>query len=185
MLHRLALRSVCVVGVLLGSLLAPGADAAEKWGPFRGRIVDVETGEPIPGAAILVVWYEAVHTLAQTNEKFFDAREAKADVEGRFEISRLSPPFFGFRIFPPGFTYFAPGYAAHSEIVTPPDGQAFVEPTVVRMRRLKTRQELWEKSRARPGGVPDEKMPGFIRAINVENRMLGLDPIGPRPERQP
>jgi hypothetical protein len=52
------------------------------------------------------------------------------------------------------------------------------------MRRLKTRRELMTKRRARPGGVPDEHMPGFLRAINIERTMLGLGQIGPAPGDQ-
>ncbi|MGH7324143.1 MAG: hypothetical protein ACREJ9_05785 [Candidatus Rokuibacteriota bacterium] len=147
--------------------------------------MDVETGEPIPGAAILVVWYELIPHPVQTNQKFYDALEAVTDAEGRFEVPRRPPPFFDFRIRLAGVTYFAPGYVVHTEVVTPPNGQPFVDPTVVRMRRLKTRQELWEKSRARPSKVPDEKMPGFIKAINAENKTLGLGPIGPPAGKQP
>src|SRR5207249_575775 len=66
-----------------------GPFEGEKWGPFRGQIVDAETGQPIVGAVVLVVWWEAVFTPIQTNRKFYDAREALTDAEGRFEAPRL------------------------------------------------------------------------------------------------
>jgi len=153
------------------------AHAREKWGPFRGQLVDAETGAPIAGAAVLVVWYEAVPTPVQTNQRFYEALETVTDAAGRFAVPRLTPPFFSFRIFPPQITYFAPGYEPYKKVVTPPDGEPFVAPTVVQMRRLKTRQELWEKSRSRPGDVPLEMMVEFTKAINVERRMLGLKPL--------
>ena len=59
-----------------------------------------------------------------------------------------------------------------------PDGQRFVAPTIVQMRRLKTREELWEKSRPLPEMVPSEKMQAWIRAVNLERQMLGLSPEG-------
>lgn len=187
MRRKLPVPTACLIGILL-SLAACGlAQALEKWGPFRGQIVDAETSEPIAGAVVLVIWWEAVPTPVQTNQKFYDAKEAVTDAEGRFEVPRLTPPFFTFRIFPPQITYFAPGYAPQAKAVTPPDGQPFVDPTVVKMRRLKTREELWQKSRSRPAGVPLEKMTELTKAINVERRMLGLEPlpIGPEPRRQP
>ena len=172
-----------LLGVLVASLLPSTAGAVEKWGPFRGRIVDVETGEPIAGVAVLVMWWENVPNPVQGQRKFFEARETTTDAEGRFEVPRFSPPFFEFRILPPEIMLFAPGYVEQSESVTPPPptGQPFVDPTEIRMRRLKTRQELREKRRARPSSVPDDKMSGLIRAINIERRMLGLGEIGPTP----
>lgn len=176
MRRTLAVQAMCLAGILLGFISAPPVEALEKWGPFRGQLVDVETGRPIVGAAVLVVWYEAVPTPVQTNQKFYDARETVTDAEGRFEVARLSPPFFSFRIFPPQLSYFAPGYVAQAEVVTPPDGQPFVAPTVVQMRRLKTREELWQKSRGWPAMVPPEKMREFIKAVNMERGLLGLSP---------
>ncbi len=147
----------------------------EKWGPFRGQLIDVETGQPIAGAVILVVWWEAVFTPIQTNREFYDAREAVTDADGRFEVPRYAPPFFTFRFFRPDIIYFAPGYAAHSEVVTPPDGEPFVDPTVIQLRRLKTREERIKSLPSRPS-IPVEKMPQFIRAMNVERLAVGFSP---------
>ncbi len=161
----------------------------EKWGPFRGQIVDLETGQPIPGAVAVVIWWEAVFTPVQTNQKFYEAREAVTDADGRFEVLRLTPPFFGFRIFRPGVMIFAPGYKWEATIVTPPEGEPFVAPTVIQMRRIKTREELRKKDRSRPGGVPLEKLMELTKAVNVERQMLGLKPLPlptqPEERRQP
>ncbi len=167
---------VCLA-LVLGLSWSGGAAAQEKWGPFRGQLVDVETGQPIAGAAVLVIWWKGILNPVQGAEKFYDAREAVSDAQGRFEVPRRRPPFFRLGILPPQLTYFAPGYKPVAEVVTPPDGQPFVAPTVVQMRRLKTRQELLEKSRARPAGVPLEKMTELTKAVNTESRMLGLDKL--------
>jgi hypothetical protein len=162
----------------LGAILIWGpAEALEKWGPFRGQIVDAETGQPIAGAVVLVVWWEAVPTPVQTNRKFYDARETVTDAEGRFEVPRRPPPFFGFRIFPPRVTYIAPGYAAQDEVVTPPDGQPLVASTVVKMRRLTTKEERVKNQRRYPPSIPAAKMPRLLQALNRERAALGLEPI--------
>jgi hypothetical protein len=182
--RRLSKLAASAMFALAASTLHPtGADAADTWGPFRGRIVDMDTGAPIPGVAVLVVWWELVPNPVQGQRRFFDARETITDVQGRFEVPRLSAPLFGFRIPSPEVILFAPGYVEASETVTPapPKGQPFLDATEIRMRRLKTRQELREKSRSRPSSVPDDKMPGLIRAINIERSMLELDSIGPTP----
>jgi len=157
--------------------LAQTVEAREKWGPFRGQLVDSETGQPIAGAAIIVVWYEAVYAIVQTNQRFYDAVETVTGPDGRFEMPRRSPAFFGFRIFDPQVIYFAPGYIAEREVVTPPHGEPFVAPTVVQMRRVKTREELKNKYFGRPADVPLNKMKGLTRAINVERQLLGFAPL--------
>jgi hypothetical protein len=169
-------RAACGVLALLAILPAGAIDAAEKWGPFRGQFIDVETGQPIAGAVVLVAWYEAVFALVQTNQRFYDAREAVTGADGRFEVPRLSPPFFSFRILDPDISYFAPGYIVEAEVVTPQDAQPLVAPTVVQMRRARTREELLRKSRGYLTSIPREKMPEFLKAINMEREMLGLAP---------
>jgi hypothetical protein len=154
-----------------------------QWGPFRGQIVDVETGQPIEGTAVLVVWWKDIPTPVHGVEKFYDAREAVTDAEGRFEVPWRLPALFWLFIRRPQLSYFAPAYVAHDVVVTPPDGRPFVDPTVVQMRRLKTKEELLKKSRGQPAGVPKGKMMEFQKAIRVERKMLGLDPIPFEPAR--
>lgn len=170
------------VGSLLALLLwmtgcvAP-ATAEEKWGPFRGKIVDMETGQGIPNAVVLAIWLELVYTPIQTNTKFYDAREVVTGPEGTFEVPRLKPPFFTFRITEPEFKVFAPGYAQHRWVVTPPTGEALIDPTVIEMRRLKTREERLQYLRfATLPSVPAEKRSLYTQALIKERKNLGLDP---------
>ena len=181
------LASIRLVAVLTGLLLglagalasvSPAA-ADEKWGPFRGQVVDLETGEPIAGAVMLAVWWEVIATPVEGKSRFYDALEAVTGADGRFEIPRLRVPFWKLGVQPPSFRLFAPGYKPHTDVVTPPGGKLFVDPTVVKMRRLETHAELMDKSRSRPALVPPEKMREFTRAVNIERARLGLDPIDP------
>ncbi len=158
--------------------LAAEASALEKWGPFRGQVVDVETGQPVAGAAVLMSWWRVIPNPAGGTEQFYDAREAVTDAQGRFEVPRRRPPVFRFGILPPKFTVFAPGYVHVGTVVTPPGGEFFVAPTVVQMRRLKTRKEREEHLAFFPPAIPYEKMPKLVEAVNCESRSLGLKPIG-------
>lgn len=167
------------LGLILMALLWSGglapAAAEEKWGPFRGKIVDVETGQGIPGAVVLAIWLEKVPTPIEMHTRFYDAREVVSGPDGRFEIPRRVPPFFTFRILEPTFKVFAPGYAEDRWAVTPSTGQALVDPTVIQMRRLKTREERLERlSFASQPSVPLEKRCLYTRALNQERRNLGF-----------
>ena len=176
--------SVVVVTALIGLLVAgivTPSHGSEKWGPFRGQLVDQATGKGIPGAAVIAVWWKNEPNPIQMNRSFFDAIEAVTDADGRFEIPRYSkPPFFDFQIFLPEITYFAPGYLPVRRDVTPPDGQAFTVPTVVLMRRFdlsNPTDKLLVSIRGRPGGVPLRKLTEFTRAVNVERAMRGLQTL--------
>ena len=50
---RLTLVSLVLVGLAVGALPAVDALAA---GPYRGRVIDAETKEPLAGAVVLVYW---------------------------------------------------------------------------------------------------------------------------------
>ena len=86
---------------------------------------------------------------------FFDARETVTNAQGRFELPRLWP-LWTLNVMEPGIGYFAPGYIATAREVTPPDGVPFFDPTVIKMRPLKTPEE---RCRRQPGGVLHDRAP--------------------------
>ena len=166
-----------VVTLLVLALATPG-NASEKWGPFRGQLVDQATGKGIPGAAVIAVWWKNEPNPIQMNRSFFDAIEAVTDADGRFEIpGYANPPFFDFLIYPAEISYFAPAYLPLREEVTPPGAREFVAPTIVWMQSIDPRIASPRRSDARPGGVPLEKMKEFTKAVNLERRMIGLSPL--------
>ena len=158
--------------LVVGLLLAIGGwlRGQEQWGPFSGQLVDEETGAPIAGANVMVSWRIRRFGLVETLSDFFDAREAVTDAEGRFTLPRLWR-LWTIDVMAPGIGYFAPGYVPVAREVTPPNGAPFVDPTVVKMRPLTTRQE-----RCLPVnrvGVPlHEGAPLFRDAIYAYDREL-------------
>jgi hypothetical protein len=139
----------------LAVALATDAGARETWGPFQGQVVDVETERPIAGAVILVVWYEACGFWGQSC--FVEAQETITGTDGRFLIPRLTGFGWKLGIQPPAFHVFVPGYVVEAEVVTPVTGEPYADPTVLQMRRLKTRKALLRKSRGAPDLAPIRK----------------------------
>jgi hypothetical protein len=164
--------AVPLVLLALAVALATEAGAREKWGPFQGQVVDVETEQPIAGAVILVTWWEVCGLFGQSC--FVEAREAVTGADGRFRIARLTGFGWNLAIQPPQIDAFAPGYVPVAEIVTPVSGEIYVDPTVLQMRRLKTREEILKKSRGPSRLIPEGKMPQFLRAVESGYEMLGL-----------
>ncbi|MFQ5658011.1 MAG: hypothetical protein ACE5G5_10750 [Candidatus Methylomirabilales bacterium] len=178
--HRFALILVLVllaIGVgmtKMGWLLYTG-------GPYRGQLLDAETRQPLEGAVVLFYWERDVYGGAGGPVAFFlKAKEVLTDKEGRFHI----PWFIGTSLNPlsvvlkPKSIFFYPGYGSEIVEVTPPDGEPFKDPSVVPMRKLRTRKErIRVVGGLLPGGVPDQAMPNLIRLINVESAALGISPI--------
>jgi len=53
---------------------------------YKGRVVDAETGQPIPGVVVLGVWYTKTPTPAGSTSHFHDAKETVTDGKGEFTI---------------------------------------------------------------------------------------------------
>ena len=162
-LRRLAIGLVVIVVLLAFGGYLRGQD---QWGPFRGQIIDAETGAPIANANVMVSW--DFRRFGERMLRNFDARETLTDAEGRFELPRLWR-LWAVDVMEPGTSYFAPGYVATAREVTPSDGVPFVDPTVVTMRPLKT---VEERCRQRPGSPLHDKAPLFRDA--VREYRLGL-----------
>ena len=169
-----------LLAVMLSLAAGGPAAAGEKWGPFRGRLVDVETGQGIAGGVVLAVWDRAYPTLAGTVSEFYEAREAVSNADGHFEMPRLDPPFFSLNVRAPSFTIFAPGYGGVRWVVTPEGGDPFVDPTVIEMRQLKTRDARMKMlQQADSASAPAEKRCGLTEAVNKERARLGLKSMYP------
>jgi hypothetical protein len=165
------------IGVLLvlAGLSAGCRFGPEQWGPFRGRIVDAETGAPIAGAHFMVMWERDNPNPVHWTQSFYDAQEAVTGADGRFEIPRRQR-FITLLVRPPRFSAFAAGYVAESE--QPSDaGQLYVADTILKMRRLRSRKEQCVRRPGEPA-APGAKVPLFLAAVQEYNLRLdcaGLD----------
>jgi hypothetical protein len=162
------LRIVVLAAAVAMSSACAGPDAR---GPFRGHVIDVDTGRPLEGAIVLVTWhYES--SLAHPRTRQFDAQDAVTDNEGRWEVSALPRRETLFKLdVTPQFWTFMPGYDFAGAREDQATGQAFA---VVSLRRLETREERCERL-FRPTALslePREKMPRFVAAMERERSTL-------------
>lgn len=168
---------VRVVWTLL--MCAPTAGCrfgAEQWGPFRGRMVDAETGAPIPGAHFMVSWERDYPNPVHWTQRFYDAQEAVTDADGRFEILRRRR-FLTLLVSEPRFGAFAPGYVAESEDTVSPGGQLYVDETILKMRLLKNLEERCRRRLGEPA-APRADVPLFIGAVQQYNLSLKCAELG-------
>ncbi len=73
-----------IIGILF---FLPGClYAARIDGPYKGRVIDADTGKPIEGVVILGVWYREIPSAAGALHNYYDAMETVTDKNGEFEI---------------------------------------------------------------------------------------------------
>ncbi len=168
-------------------------------GPYRGRVIDKDTKQPLEDAAVLTVWWKRAPGLAHPIITYHDAHETLTDLGGNFTIpGTVNPPTDpNAKIDEPLFYIFKPGYEAYGggnlrppstpkpirenyklpEQVYEKDGRMVVE-----LGRLTTKEERLKNVRKIfiPSDVPEVKRSNLIRLRNMEEDSLGLPPRRPR-----
>jgi len=163
-------------------------------GPYKGKVIDMETKKPLEGTAVVAVWWQDSFGAAHSIESVYEAREALTDQEGNFSIATLWMASINplSKIRKPVFYIFKPGYAAYggwsiSPISLPENIRLDKKwwHTTVELRRLRTRKERSKNlsniyisicTPELPEGlrnvsrfcVPREKIPNFIRLKEAE-----------------
>jgi hypothetical protein len=115
----MATTRVLIGAVVLTALLNAGAVSAQdddialrpSAGPYRGVVVDDKTGQPLPSAAVIILW-QRLDDQIQGLRRLYGTREVFTDEQGEFvhdvrSVEGRLPP----RTFAPRIVIFRPGYA--------------------------------------------------------------------------
>jgi len=157
-------------------------------GPYRGKVVEMATGNPIEGAVVAAQWSRVVFAFLPP---FFDFKETVTDENGEFRIPRdcgITSPFGKIR--KPDVVIFKPGYLGYPPLGASPEerkvrmpgltGREFVDKkqyAIIRLGRPKTRQEReFTVSHAESLFHDDNalrKLPNLLKLTNEECRSLG------------
>lgn len=78
-------------------------------GPYKGKIIDADTGNPIEGVVVLGVWNHETPTAAGAVTSFYDAQETVTDKNGEFVIKGLGLKIFS-DVIPMDVQIFKTGY---------------------------------------------------------------------------
>jgi hypothetical protein len=154
-------------------------------GPYKGKVIDAETKNPIVGAVALAVWYRSGPTLVGTPMDFLDAEEALTDKGGEFVVGKHAPASLipGTWVLGPRITIFYPGYGYFPiHQISPPAtlgqdklNEALEKYVIIELPPLKTGDErLKLYTLFDDGGVPNEKKPNLIKLLNQERKYLGF-----------
>jgi hypothetical protein len=177
---------ILILALLWITGVAAQSNAAEAE-LYYGTVVDEETGEPLEGAVVTVIWFTKTYIALDTSAYFFhNAREVLVDAEGRFSVNadpgRNWNPFRYMYKYPT-VIIFKPGYAP----VTPISAIKFLGPEpyerlkqgpLIRLPKLRTRKELRSFSDLGAflitDNVPIGRIVNLRRAINGQRRQAGL-----------
>jgi hypothetical protein len=179
----------------VGSVSQPvyGADV------YQGRVVDEETGQPLAGAVVTVVWFRSPRFGLEGTKDFRAAQEAVADNDGKFYLS-VSPgsnwnPFSYIReepaivIYQPGYEPTWAGWMVRNKFNTMLDlARELKKGITIKLARLKTKEELIKFtniSSLTHVTVRYEDIPKLIQAVNVQNKMVGLKPYPAHGGKEP
>ncbi len=174
---------------LLGLALTCGHASAD--GPYRGRVIDAETKEPLVGAVVLIYWNRHAPGIGHGPlESFLGAEETLTDDRGAFVVARNPPQTWipGTWRSTPYMTIFLPGYAYFPRYykTDPPSPGRFAgllkimedREVTFELPRLKTREErLKATDTVNPLVVPPDLMPHFVHLLNEELKQLNLPPV--------
>ena len=172
---------------------------SESAGPWKGQVVDKETGKPLEGVVVLARWEKRYTSFVgeMGGNEYYDSEEVVTGTEGRFVIAARQTwtvnPFS--EIYGPEFFIFKAGYgrwqfrdfdswglkdAIVSAERTRAEWRRFTaEGAVLELPALKTKQEKLEVSGHMPLGLPAVRMPKYLEELNRHRRNLGLQPVSP------
>ena len=143
------------------------------WGPFRGRFVDADTGQPIRGGVAYVVWYRVILQPVHSRQEFYAVQFAVTDDAGEYVIPALSnPPLFSSLYDGPFHASVVPGH----QIVEATQTNSH---TTIRWRPFSRIPEAERRygGALYTGSMPDERRRTLLEQINAARRQMGLPPF--------
>ncbi len=165
--------------VLLAALAGCAGHLLYPSGPFRGRVVDAETEQPLAGAAVVIVWWWDSPGLGHAVEGMHDAVEVVTDAGGEFTVPQKTHVILFGEVTRLYVVIYYPGYKDFLGQKGFDVQEASTEQLkTVELVRAKTREERLRYADMPTGflDVPDRKIPNLIRLVNVERKALGLQP---------
>lgn len=152
-------------------------------GPYRGRVIDAATRQPLAGGVVLAVWRYDVPVVGHMAQVVYDVLEVVTDAQGSFTveapaIERQAPPRTRF----PTFTIFKPGYIYFRGLLADPDvlAERHLRPLLA-IVELTPNAGVGRAARSRNSptlttDIPAEKTPNFLRALEEEHQGLLREP---------
>src|SRR6266403_1901000 len=118
---------------------------------YQGRVIDEETGQPLAGAVLTVVWFRSPILGFEGTRDFLSAQETVADSDGKFSLT-VSPgidwnPFSYIRkepeivIYQPGYEPTWAGWRERNKFKRPTEfAEALKKSATIKLPKLKSKE---------------------------------------------
>jgi hypothetical protein len=172
--------SITILGIVL--LLTGCASAIRYDGPYEGRVIDADTGEPIEGVVVLGVWNTETPTPAGAVHHYYDATETVTDRNGDFKIKGLGLLVLSdvipmdVLIFKAGYEYLGlgPWSGLKKSYLTSKKIKWDGEKAIIPLKKLTMEERRKNVPPLPPGEAPYEKIKRMLEEYNKNSRELGL-----------
>jgi len=150
--------------------------------PYKGKVIDTDTKEPIEGAVVLVVYYNFYPSVAGNNSYLVGAKETMTDANGEFKIPGKINLIGKAKFMPDGdIEIFKPGYGTlwHKRATAVGENKSWppaFKYVVYEIPKLKTMEERKTVHLRTYSEIPYEKKKNYIRLYNEERINLGYSP---------
>lgn len=184
MRHKTKMRLVWIILAGLVLTAVGPCTITHKYGPYSGKVIEKETGDPIEGAYVLMIFYTEMYTPGGFVSKFVETRDATTDKNGEFKIGAYRAWAFRFpqrwkkdcfvTIFKPGYGAF-PNNASLIPEYIPFYSIPAKDHVKVSLPRLRTYEDRLNNLHSIPPvGIPDEKLNSLMKLIDKEYNNLGF-----------
>ena len=150
-------RRLIIVLIVLWGVASSHLSAADL---YQGRVVDEETGQPLAGAVLTVVWFRSPILGFEGTRDFLSAQETVADSDGKFSLT-VSPgidwnPFSYIRkepeivIYQPGYEPTWAGWRDRNKFKSSTEfAEALKKDATIKLPKLKSKEQLGKLRRYR------------------------------------
>lgn len=175
--------------IFLILVICSGCSISHKYGPYKGKVVDKETGEPIGGAVVFIRFYTEFPSPGGAVSNYADAIEVLTDADGKFNIPAYRVKAFRMLHYWSDYApviIFKPGYGAYPghRDVAPRFGLAGGIPenevVIIKLPKLTTLEErkenLYNADAYNSWKIPYEKQKYLSKFIDSEREKMGFKP---------
>lgn len=176
-----------ILVIMTFTAMVLGCTITHKFGPFMGKVVDADSGEPIEGVVVLIAFSIEISSVGGTVYSFADAVEMLTDAQGEFKFALKRVNLFkvmsswsddhqvsifkpGYGAYPGHFQAYSSWKHKHSRIIPENEYITYYLPKLATIEEKK--KNLFNVPG--PAGIPNDKMPILHRLISEERVNVGL-----------
>jgi hypothetical protein len=192
------MRKILLILILTSLVLSVtscyGFAVVRKDGPYEGRVIDADTGEPIEGVVVLGKWSTEIITPGGATHNFYDAQETVTDKDGEFSIEGLGLKILSnvipmdVLIFKAGYEYESGSWSSLKKYAKKIKWEG--NKAIIPLRKLTMEERKKQLGNfSPPGEAPKEKVILMLKEIEKDNKELaphfkGRVPWGGKPLMQ-